>query len=301
MAESAPWAQPMPLRALLDEAVRQARRHFGRIYLPVALPLALVAGLLALVQGQYYAAVGVDQRSADLAGVLPRLGLVMAGTFVFLLAFGLGYGALVAGAVDAVAGREVSMKRAWSLMFRPRVLGTLLLCWMGFAVGLMCCLAPGVYLGVLWSLVVPVMIEERVFGPGAMGRSADLVRYNPQRDVGADPRLKVFLLVFVGYIAAYAVGLLVQAPVIAIQWVAMWRGIASGQRVDPHALAAQLTWLQVPSQMLGMLTQTAVHLYVSLGLVLIYFDVRMRKEGADLERAIAGMTGTPSVPEGPVP
>ena len=36
-------AEPIPFRVLLDEAMRPTRRHFGRIYLPVAIPLALLS------------------------------------------------------------------------------------------------------------------------------------------------------------------------------------------------------------------------------------------------------------------
>jgi hypothetical protein len=50
-----------------------------------------------------------------------------------------------------------------------------------------------------------------------------------------------------------------------------------------------------------MLAQVAVQLYVCFGLVLHYFDVRNRKEGGDLEAAIAGLVpgaapGSPAEP-----
>ena len=50
---------------------------------------------------------------------------------------------------------------------------------------------------------------------------------------------------------------------------------------------ARLTWFQVPSQILAMLTSTAVHLYVCFGLALLYVDVKRRREGVDLEAAVA--------------
>ena len=54
-------------------------------------------------------------------------------------------------------------------------------------------------------------------------------------------------------------------------------------------LMAGLTWVQVPTGALAAMAQAAVQLYVSFGLVLLFFDTRRRKEGSDLESAIEGL------------
>jgi uncharacterized membrane protein len=226
---------------------------------------------------------------------------MIAASFLFLLVYALGYSVMLAGALDAVAGRAVSMRRAWRTIVAPRALGTLFLCWFVFAWGFACCLLPGVYLGLLWSLVVPVMVEEGLYGTSAMQRSGDLTSYNPQRDWGSDPRVKVFLVIFVAWICSYVASVVVQLPVLSVQWIYMWREMAAGRRPDPTALMLKLTWLQVPSQMLGMLVHTAVNLYVSVGLALLYFDVRRRREGADLEAGIAALEPPPAAPESGAP
>jgi hypothetical protein len=134
-----------------------------------------------------------------------------------------------------------------------------------------------------------------------MQRSGDLTSYNPQRDWGSDPRVKVFLVIFVAWICSYIASVVVQLPVLSVQWIYMWREMAAGRRPDPTALMLKLTWLQVPSQMLGMLVHTAVNLYVSVGLALLYFDVRRRREGADLEAGIAALEPPPAAPESGAP
>ena len=78
--------------------------------------------------------------------------LVGFGTFgvvmlAFTVVYGLGYGAMFAAATDALSGREISMRRAWGLVVRPRVLGTLLLLGLAVMVGSACCVLPGIYLG----------------------------------------------------------------------------------------------------------------------------------------------------------
>jgi hypothetical protein len=257
-----------------------------RMYPAVAFPVALAAAAIPVVQGfmmQGLPASGTSGPRLPGAG-FAGFGVVMV---AYLLVYYLGYGALFAAAVDAVAQRPISMRRAWRLMLRPRILGTLLLLTLATILGLVLCVVPGIYLGLLFSLTIPVMVEESVFGVTALRRSAELTRYNPQRQMDADPRIKVFVIVMVGTLIGWVVGMLVQLPMIVIQQVMMLRDVAGGQRPDPARLMAKLMWLQVPSQILGMLTQTAIHLYICFGLALLFFDVKGRKEGLDLEAAVA--------------
>jgi hypothetical protein len=281
-------AEPLSLRALLDEAVKQARRHFKSVYWPVALPLALMGALAPLAQPRWLSGLaepgaGDAMPFASLADALAFAAFV----WIMLSLYGLGYAALQVGAVDALADRPVSMARAWVFMFRPAVLGTVLLSWLAFAAGLTCCVLPGVYVALLLALIVPVMAEEGRFGTGAFRRSYALLTYNPRRDWGADPRVKAFLVLLAGMLLGYALTFVVQLPVIVVQQIMMFRSVAAGQPVDSLQIMARLTWLQVPSNFLGMLVQTAVYLYMSFGLTLLFFDLRRRKEGADLEAAVA--------------
>ncbi len=288
MTDAAATYDTLPFRFLLDEAVREARRHFRRIFPAVAIPLALLSAGLPLAQLVFY-------RTLSAAGEAPLSPLALAQGFglfvgfivVWLAAYMLGYGALLFAVVDAVAGREVGMRRAWRSMLRPKILGTLVLSALATGLGFLLCVLPGLYLMLLFSLVLPVMVEEGVYGTRALRRSAELLRYNPRRQLDADPRLKVFLIFFVGVLLGYVVNLVVQLPFIVIQQAMMLRDVAAGTRADPAAMMAGTMWLQVPSQMLGMLTGTAIQLYVCFGLCLLFFDVKRRKEGLDLEAAVA--------------
>lgn len=64
---------------------------------------------------------------------------------------------------------------------------------------------------------------------------------------------------------------------------------------DPNALLydARWLWFQVPATLLGSLAQSAVVLYLSFGMALLYFDVRRRREGDDLEAALDELGGRP--------
>ena len=285
--------QPLPFRLLLDEAVRLARQHFRRVYVPVAVPLAAVAGLAALAQGllMWLAASGhAPHNAALLIGGTAGVVLSMLG---FMVAYLLSYAVLFAGAVEATAGREVSMARAWRFVLRPAVLGTIVLAALAVTAGFICCMVPGIYLALLWSLVVPVMVEEGRLGTEAMRRSAELTSYNPRRSLDTDPRLKAFVILFVGTLLGYAINMMIQLPVVVVQQYLIMREVAGGESANPASVMARMTWLQVPSQVLGMLVSAAVHLYMCFGLALLFMDVRRRKEGLDLEAAIARLSEPP--------
>ncbi|HEY8149347.1 MAG TPA: hypothetical protein VIK51_10620 [Vicinamibacteria bacterium] len=292
VAPPLPLDQPLPFRQTLDEAVKQARRHFRRIYPYVAIPLALMAGLVPLAQGLFFrdAFAGAGSSKApDVTRMMVDFGTFGVVMLAFMVVSGLSYGAMFAAATDALSGREISMRRAWGLVVRPRVLGTLLLVGLAVMVGFAFCVLPGLYLGLLYAFTVPVVVAESRFGPAAMSRSAELARYNPQRQFDSDPRLHVFITVMVGTMLGYMINLLFQLPLIAFQQFVVMREVAAGHKADPAELMARLTWIQVPTNMLSMLTNTAVQLYVCFGIALLFFDLKRRKEGLDLEAAVASL------------
>jgi hypothetical protein len=289
---TSPIVAALPFRQMLDEAVRQARRHFRRIYLAVAIPMALAAGLVPLAQAAFFRTAlssAGGGRVTNMPQVALGVGLFAAAMITLVVVSALSYGAMFVAATDALSGREVSMARAWRTMLRARIFGTVVLVGAAVGVGSVFCLLPGLYLGLLFAFTVPVMVEEARFGTAAMRRSSELARYNPHRHFDADPRLHVFLTLVVGAMLGYAISFAVQLPVMVLQQFIVMRDVAGGQRPDPAQLMVRMTWLQVPAQMIGMFTQCAVYLYICFGLALLFFDVRRRKEGLDLEEAVAGL------------
>lgn len=277
--------QPLPLRVLIDDAVKQVRQHFRSLYLPVAVPLALLSGMIPLIQGVWIKP--VSSPAGPFA--FPGMAVTLLAGLLFMLAYGIGYAVLQFGAMDALLGVPVSMARAWRRVFSPRVLGTALMTTALVLLGFVCCVLPGIYLGVLFCLVVPVMAAEQRFGTAALARSRELTSHNPRRDIGSDPRLKAFVILLVGWILEYAVGMVVALPLIVVQQVVLFRGIASGTRIDPAAIMRRMFWFQIPTNVLGTFGRVAVALYVSFALNRLFLDLRARREGADLEAAIEGL------------
>jgi hypothetical protein len=286
--------EPIPFRLLIDEAVKWTRRHFRAMYLPVAVPMAIANGLIPVAQALWFTN-ALYGETADPARMLVGASAFMGVALLAGVVWGLGYGALVVGATDAHLGQPVSMKRGWLFMIRPNVFGTSLLVGLCVVVGCVFCLLPGLFLGVLFSMILPVMVAEGLYGMDAVTRSAQLVRYNPRGDFGQSPMLKVFLIFFLGYVLSAAVGMAVQLPFIAAQQILVFRAAAEGN-TDPTRIMATATWLQVPGNMLNALATTAVQIYMAFALVSFYFDLRRRQEGGDLEAAIQEMRGPDPAP-----
>jgi hypothetical protein len=271
---------PLSLKGLLDGALQLLRHHLRSLYLPFAIPLVLVMGLTTLSQLNLTYPAGGGH-----APPTTQFMVTMIVAFVSWVLYGLVYLAMVVTATDIVGGRPVSLRRSWMRVVDPRFLGTQILAWMAILGGTVFCLLPilpGIYVFLVLSLVVPVMAAESRFGLAPIRRSWRLMSHNPRRQLSADPRVRAFLLYFAGTLIGQAIGMLVSLPAATVMFILMFRAAAQGQQADPDALMRQMVWIQVPGNMVGMLVQTLVFLYMAFGLALLYADVRKRKEGPDL-------------------
>jgi hypothetical protein len=285
---------PMPFRLLIDEALRQARRHFRVLYLPVAIPVAIFATLLAVAQALWFSRL-TTATDVGALGITPGVYLL---TLVYIGILIVAYTALQVGVIDVLEGRPADMKRAWSFAMRGRVLGTLFLWYMAVLASVLCCCIPGLYVGPLLSFTSPSMVNEGKFGTDALRRSADLANYDAGQGFSERPIVKVFLFLLVGILISYLLGLLIALPFQIPMYIDMFRKAASGE--DAVQSMSRWLWLQVPAQFLNALVSTAVYLYMCFGIALLFYDTRGRKEGTDLRSEIDSVFGGPPPPELPL-
>lgn len=292
---------PLPFLVLLDEALRQARRHFRAIYPRVAIPVTIMATLVALVQATWFSRLTGD--IANLRTPFWSPGYVGL-TLVYSLLLMIAYNTMQVAAVDAIAGRPIDMRRAWRFTVQGRVLLTLFLWYLLTFVALICCCLPAFVVGPLLAFVPPVMAEEGKFVVDALSRSAELTWNHPPGRWTEMPLLKVIVLFVVGILLAYMVGILVSLPFQLPMYIDMFRKAAAGEDIVPRM--ATWVWLQVPAQLLNALASTAVYLYLCFGTALLFFDTRDRKEGSDLVSNIdsvfpvGGQSPPPPPPELPL-
>ncbi len=289
---------PTSFRLLLDRVMAPARHHFRRLFLPVAVPLA-ASGMLATVLqvGWFKTLLG----GGDFAQVLPMIGGMVLLFVAILAVYGLGFGALFVGSMDAVAGRPVAMGRAWLFVIRPPVFLTLIVVMVLNILSLMFCLFPALYVTPILTFTLAVMVEEDVYGWAAIRRSAELAHHNPTGRLADSAWLQILVLLMVGMVINYVVSFTVQVPFAAVQQIVVFRDAAAGQISDPAALMTGALWLQAPAQVLGALATAATWLYWTFGISLLYREIRRRKEGGDLRRVIDELTGPGSADAEPAP
>ena len=284
---------PMPFRLLLDEALRQTRRHFRTIYPAVALPVAVVSTVFTSFQITWLSKAMGNLGSTQLF-TSPRYWLVV---FFSLGLVIVADNTLQTAAVSAVNGVPVDMKRAWSFTFKPQVLLTLALWYVLIFAALFCCCLPLFVVGPLLIFVPLVMIDEGRFGLQAISRSTDLTRHKPPTGWGESPLVKAFLLLFVGVLLAYLVGIIVAIPFQLPMYIDTFRKAAAGQDIGQGM--SSWMWLQVPAQFLNTLASMAVYLYLSFGTALLFYDTRGRIEGTDLRAEIESSFPFPAPPPPP--
>jgi hypothetical protein len=239
----APVLRPLSLGEVLDVS-------FG-LYRSLFVPLVTVAVICQAVP----MALGVYLGASQGLFVNIALSLLYLTLAVILGAIGVAASTYIVS--EAYLGREipatVALHRATALLGRLVMISFLTSLLVGF--GFMLLIVPGVILltGLLLSTVVAVL-EAPPSATAAMGRSWDLTR---------GFRGKVFLTMFVAF-------LLLLVPGIAL-------GGAGALLGDPEG-ATSLVILVLESTL-----QVFIYPFVYVVLTVLYYDLRVRKEGLDLE------------------
>lgn len=285
-ASGARGTRLLPFGVLLDRAMGWTRGHLRSVVLPLGTPLAALNGLLAAVQATSFQSLvsgGPDGSAVGIAAgcLTPLLAFLVLVVTWFL------YSAITVAAVDATAGRPVSAQRSLRFVVDPPRLGTLILTGILTGVSYLCCIVPVLYVGPLLSLTIPAMVEEDLLGTDALGRSARLTRYNPRGRFLSNPLTKAFVLFVVAFLLSILLSLATSMPFqLAQQWMMFRDAGAAGEASLPPVW---IFWLQVPATVASSYISAAVWLYASFGLALLFFDTRRRKEGLDLEEAMAAL------------
>ncbi|WP_375487190.1 hypothetical protein [uncultured Jatrophihabitans sp.] len=252
--------RPLGTADILDGAVRLVRRH-ARAAFALSVPFAIIRALLdtalRLATGSLVTQVAVVGGLA-IAG---SVGTILTGFLTPVLAGDLLGERLSAG--DAL--RRVG-RRWWPLTVLS-VLAAL-----AESAGLFGAVAGGVYLWGVWAVIAPAMIVEGTGVRRAFGRSLELVRGSFWRTWGIRA---------LGWVLTYVLSLFVQLPFLA----------AAGVLADLNPLDASrsghASGLYVAVSGIGTLLSVALIAPVTSAIeVLLYLDLRMRREGLDIALAL---------------
>jgi len=137
---------------------------------------------------------------------------------------------------------------------------------LGVVLGTVLLIAPGVWLYIAWAFAMPALLVEGLRGPKALGRSFGLVKGRWWRTFG---------VIVVGFILAGVVGALVQGIFLL--------GIVVDANNDLLVL--------ILSGLAGIVGLAIGTPFQAALLTVVYFDLRVRKEGFDLELLARGIGG----------
>jgi hypothetical protein len=254
--------RPLSVSELLDRTFTFYRNHFvlflGIAALPNLLPLVLSLALIVA-------------RPSSLNFVFLIVSTILTGFMYFVMA-ALSQGATIIAVSRIQLDQPASIGESFSAI-RHRLGGLVLLSLnVGIRVGLGCLLllVPGIILGLMYALAVPVFVLEERGGSASLSRSSQLTKGH---------RGRIFLIYFLLIVLAVIISLVWQAPM-TTAWVL--GGIRSPESV---------VWYQVASQFAGLLTRSLVGPVMTIALALMYYDERVRKEAFDLEHMMRQIDG----------
>ncbi len=257
--------RPLGVGEILDVAIKIYRARFGVLVRTVAVVVGPVFALVAVIR------ISIPQSDnlfdPSQSGSTPefeadQFWAFLAGTLViFILAF-VASQVATGACFKAVGGAYLDEEPDWreSLRFARERLGSLL--WLSvvlvvmIAPAFLACIVPGIYLYVAWSVAAPVLLLEGITGRAALKRSRVLTkgRFWPTAGV------LVLVAVLTGIVQAIFLGVLTGVVSITGNEVATAVAEAIGQTVS-SAMTTPLS--------------AAV-------ITVLYFDLRVRKEGFDL-------------------
>ncbi len=260
---------PAPEKGVADilaEAFQLYRTHAKPLLVTCALlfvPASIIKSLaLAAILGPTAALVAAADPTAMLAGGLSvylfgLLGTLVTAFFLYGIIVPLTNGALTISVADRVLGGNAEWREVWMLLFRRlgKLLSAVIPAAFLVALGFVFFVIPGLVLGLLFAFVSPVVLIEGIGGRAALERSVTLVRSD---------WLRVTLLVLVFGILRGVAQILASA---LIPRTAIFASSLFGDLI---------TMILLPVPVLGM--------------VLLYFDVRRKRDNftpdnlrADLE------------------
>ena len=273
--------RPLGVGEILDVAITIYRSRFGALVKAVSIVLAPVFLLGALIQlsvpneDDFF---GTTQPGATPDFDADRFWAFLAGTVLVGILTYIAAQLATGACFKAVGGAYFDEPADWreSLRFARARIGSLL--WLSFLLvvflipAALAFILPAVYLYVAWTVAAPVLLLEDVRGRAALKRSRALVkgRWWPT----------LFVLILVGILTT----------VVQLLFLGLFAGVVS---VSDNEVAQAVA--EAVAQIAGSALTTPLSAAV---LTVLYFDLRVRKEGFDLE-LLARRIGVDAAPPAP--
>lgn len=262
--------RPLGIGEMLDVAIKLYRRRFGTLVRAVAVIVGPIYALLVIVQ---LSLIPTQDDIEAIEAVDPVTGMpefdwgivwaFIAGALVFGLAYFLASQLATAASFRVVSAGYLGEDVEWRESLRFAVGRLRSLVWLSFLLavfigfGFLLCIVPGVYLFGAYAVAVPVLLLEDLRGRAAMKRSRALVtgRWWP-----------VVAVIFLGMLLAQIVS-----------------SVLTGIFTIPLGSADNEVASILGNAVGSTLSAVVVTPFTAAVTTVVYFDLRVRKEGFDLE------------------
>ncbi len=267
--------RPMTIGTLLDRAFTILRQHFvllaGITLLACTLPDVVVGFIQSAIARRYASSTG------SVGGVYTSSMIVM------FLAY---TAAMFSQAVTSQAilalylGETITIGQAFARARGSfvRLLGLALLSALGLGAAFLLCFLPSAFVAMLWCIATPALVLESLMPAAALRRSSQLLRRHQGR------AFVLGLLVFMVFMAIMA---LLMTPLGVI---------VASEGAMRDLLPAARTFTSIAGPLGNLVVVTLANVLVAV----FYFDLRIRKEGFDVESLILKLDA-PAVPAGQAP
>ena len=270
--------KPLDLSQLLDTTFKFYRDHFKVLFLTIfAIQSAsYVIGKLVL-RGQSYQ-FGAELQNIENLGVFIAQWSAIA--VISLLTNLMALGVLTFLISDALMNKQISIQSAFA-QIRTRffsLLGTSILGWLMILLGIVACVVPGLYFFFSYLLTTQVVLIEEQSGMAALSRSKELMRTKSEKGFTKSNVFKASVLLLVVGVITYSVQTVTALPQVAYYIYAIFS--ASG-KIRPEDLMNSP--LSIVSELFNVIGYCLTKPVGMVALILLYYDIRSRKEGLDLE------------------
>ncbi len=272
--------RPLSFGELLDRTFSLYRKHFWVFVGIMAVPQVFIVAVTVLSPG-FRTVAGASQPAGKVAAtmVVGSAVAMLVMIIVYFAVYSVALGATTFAVSSLNLGRAIGVADAYRKM-RGRlkslfnVLSSAFLRIFGCAITIV--LVPLAVLLPLWyAVAVPALLLENIKPSQALKRSRALTK---------GQRGRIFVIWVLVMIVTWVVALILQGPF----WLAAVIAVSKNTPAPP--------WLTLLMNISGSAAGAFTGPLLTIALVLLYYDVRVRKEGYDLQLMMAALDQTPAQP-----
>jgi len=282
-----PQMRPLGVGEVLDASIKLVRRHFralALVTLLVSIPIEAFGGAVTAATTDFCEGPGcVNEFETDTVYVWEDDVAYYGGQALIVLLAILQYVVVQVACFRILAegylGRSVGAgdSMRYALSRGAATLWLTFLLFVGLIFAFVLLVLPAIWLGIAWSVAIPVLLVERTGGAAALRRSFSLVR-----GFWWATFLKLLVSTLLIGVATAAIGGALYAVLLFAVEEASYAGL-------------------VIKGVINVVTQVITTPFLAAVATLIYFDLRVRKEGFDLAVLAERMGGGDATEPAPVP